>query len=97
MQLQTTGERINTSIMQGTIFTRVCFSIHGGGGACMTGMCVAGGGGVGHGGRVGRVRARETATEAAGMHPSGMHSCYRPRSEASAGYVFTGVCHSFCS
>ena len=23
--------------------------------------------------------------------------CYRPRSEASEGYVFTGVCHSFCS
>ena len=22
---------------------------------------------------------------------------YRPRSEASEGYVFTGVCHSFCS
>ena len=24
------------------------------------------------------------------------HPCYRPRSEASEGYVFTGVCHSFC-
>ena len=26
-----------------------------------------------------------------------IHYYYRPRSEVSEGYVFTGVCHSFCS
>ena len=36
-------------------------------------------------------------TKVGGTHRIGMHSCYRPRSEASEGYVFTGVCHSFCS
>ena len=31
-----------------------------------------------------------------GANPGGLIYYYRPRSEASEGYVFTGICHSFC-
>ena len=30
---------------------------------------------------------------AGGTHPTGVHTCSHPRSQASKGYVFTGVCH----
>ena len=32
-----------------------------------------------------------------GTHPTGIHSCYRPRRSCGQGNIFTPVCHSFCS
>ena len=39
---------------------------------------------------------RQANKWAGGTHPTGMY-LYRPHSVVSEGYVFTGVCHSFCS
>ena len=49
------------------MFSQACVipSVHGGGACVAEGVCVWQGG----------VRAGETATEAGGMRPTGMHSC----------------------
>ena len=53
--------------------TRVAGDVHGGGGACVVKrVCVMG---WGYAWQKAGMGAGETATEAGGMHPTGMHSC----------------------
>ena len=51
-------------VMLGNVFTGVCDSVHGGGGAWSRGRCLL------------ETPPPQTATDAGGTHPTGMHSCF---------------------
>ena len=64
------------SLGQGNVFTTVCHSVHRQGSASR-GVCIQGGGGSLHAGRV-YIQSDTTGytQRADGTHPSGMHSCF---------------------
>ena len=71
---------------EGYVFTPVCHSVHRGGLVqCMLGY---------HTPRSRHPPSQQMATVADGMHPTGMHSCYRLQMKLREGNVFTGVCDS---
>ena len=63
---------VKGAVAKGVCMVKGACITKGGGHACQRGVCVAKGDVHGRGGGM---HAGETATEAGGMHPTGMHSC----------------------